>query len=462
MYIENPLFDVDSYKASHFKQIPADLKAMFSYIESRGGKYKKTVFFGLQYILKNFMSVRITHEHVDEAVEFYALHGVPFPEAQFRRIVDVHGGCWPVEIRAVREGSVIPAHNALMTVETTDEECPTVGGWLETLLLRVWYPITVATQSYESKLLIRRFMQHTCDTTDGLMFKLHDFGCRGVSSYETAAIGGCAHLVSFAGSDTVPGIIMARKIYKEVMAAFSIPASEHSTITSWGREREVDAYRNLINAFGGEGKIFACVSDSYDLFNAIDEHWGKTLRQEVIDSKAVVVIRPDSGEPATIVLAAVTKLDKAFGSVVNTKGYKVLNNVRVIQGDGINYDTIEEILTILTENGYSTENIAFGQGGTLLQGVNRDTNRFAMKCSAAFVGDQWIDVYKDPITDRGKTSKKGRMSLFRSQLTGEYMTIRLDQQIDSEWEDQMVTVYRNGEILQEYTLKEIRERTGTW
>lgn len=459
--LDNPLLDVDSYKPSHWWQVPTGTTAMSSYVESRGGQYDKTVFFGLQYILKTALSVRITHSHVDEAVTFFKAHGVPFPEQMFRRIVDVHGGRWPVKIRAVAEGAVVPTRNVLLTIESTDPQCPTVVGYLETLLLRVWYPITVATQSYYMKRTIAAAMAASCDTLDGLPFKLHDFGCRGVSSTESAAIGGAAHLVNFMGSDTVPGILMANRIYNCEMAAFSIPASEHSTITSWGRDGEADAYRNMITQFGGKGKIFAVVSDSYDLHNAVKNLWGKELRQAVIDSGATVVIRPDSGNPVEIVLETCRNLDEAFGSTVNSKNYKVLNHVRVIQGDGITPTMICDILEALLENGYSAENVAFGMGGMLLQGVNRDTNKFAMKCSAACVNGDWREVYKDPITDKGKVSKKGRLSLFKSRLTGEYATYRIDgPAIDSEWEDQLTTVYIDGEIVVEYNLDQIRARAG--
>ena len=40
---------------------------------------------------------------------------------------------------------------------------------------------------------------------EGLPFKLHDFGARGVSSLESAMLGGMAHLVNFRGTDTLTG-----------------------------------------------------------------------------------------------------------------------------------------------------------------------------------------------------------------------------------------------------------------
>jgi nicotinamide phosphoribosyltransferase len=333
---------------------------------------------------------------------------------------------------------------------------------VETLLLRVWYPLTVATQSWAIKQTIAEYLRATSDDPDGqLPFKLHDFGARGVSSEESAGIGGMAHLVNFMGSDTISASRYARRYYDEQMAAFSIPASEHSTITSWGRGKELAAYRNMLSQFGGPGKLFACVSDSYDLYAAIENLWGKELRQDLIDSGATVVIRPDSGNPVEVALRTAILLDNAFGHMVNGKGFRVLNNVRVIYGDGINRRSIRDILANLKINGYAADNIAFGMGGALLQQVNRDTQRMAMKTSAILLPDGWHEVYKAPATDPGKASKKGILSTFRSRLTGEYLTLRTDQaRIDSEWEEVMADVWRDGELLVRQCFAEVRARSA--
>src|SRR5699024_5247826 len=138
--------------------------------------------------------------------------------------------------------------------------------YLETLLLRVWYPITVATLSWHVRQTIGRFLERTSDEAETqLPFKLHDFGARGVSSLESAAIGGAAHLVNFQGTDTLAALMLARAYYHEPMAAFSIPAAEHSTITVWGRDHEVDAYRNMLAHFAKPGALLSVVSDSYDI-----------------------------------------------------------------------------------------------------------------------------------------------------------------------------------------------------
>jgi nicotinamide phosphoribosyltransferase len=459
--LDNLILNTDSYKASHFVQYPPGSTAMFSYIESRGGEWNQTVFFGLQMILKEYLSRPVTLAMVEEAAALFALHGEPFDLEGWRYIVERYNGYLPVKIAAVPEGSVVPTRNVLVTVESTDPRVFWLVSYLETLLLRVWYPITVATQSWDIKQLIRQALEETSDDPTGqLPFKLHDFGARGVSSSESAAIGGCAHLVNFMGTDTLSGILAARRYYDEPMAAYSIPAAEHSTITSWGRENEVEAYRNMLRQFAKPGALLAVVSDSYDIYNAVENLWGEALKQEVIDSGALLVIRPDSGYPAEVVLKTAVLLARKFGYTLNSKGYKVLNNVRIIQGDGINKRSIQEILANLKLNGFAADNIAFGMGGALLQHLNRDTLKFAMKCSAIQVDGQWRDVYKDPITDPGKTSKKGRLMLYRNVAEGSYCTAAEGGLADNaDWQAALVPVWENGKLLADWRFAEVRARS---
>jgi nicotinamide phosphoribosyltransferase len=455
---DNLILNTDSYKASHWLQYPPGMDGMFSYIESRGGLYDRTVFFGLQTILKEYLTRRVTSDDIAEAKALFAAHGEPFNEAGWQYIVRAYGGRIPVTIRAVPEGTVVPVLNVLATVESTDSQCFWIASYIETLLLRLWYPTTVATISWHIKQLIRRYLEETCDDPAAqLAFKLHDFGARGVSSYESAAIGGLSHLVNFKGTDTVAALLAGRKYYSEPMAGFSIPAAEHSTITSWGRDGEEAAYRNMIRAYGKPGALFACVSDSYDVFAAIEKLWGGSLKREVIESGATLVIRPDSGNPADVVEKCARLADKAFGSLMNRHGFKVLNHVRLIQGDGVNQTSIGEILERLKRVGFSAENIAFGMGGALLQQMNRDTQKFAMKCSAARINGEWRDVYKDPVTDPGKVSKRGRLDLVRDS-SGRFVTRPLAG-AGASAESQLVEVFRDGEIVREWTLAEVRARS---
>jgi nicotinamide phosphoribosyltransferase len=459
MFSTNLILNTDSYKVSHWVQYPPGMDAMFSYIESRGGVYERTVFFGLQALLKEYLTRPVTLADIAEAKEVCAAHGVPFNEAGWCYIVERHGGLAPVAIRAVPEGSVIPTHNALVTVESTDANCFWIASYLETLLMRVWYPTTVATISWHIKRSIRRALEETSDDPLGqLPFKLHDFGGRGVSSLESAALGGLAHLVNFRGTDTLPALLAGRRYYGEPMAGFSIPAAEHSTITAWGREGEEAAYRNMIRQYGKPGAVFACVSDSYDVYAAIEHLWGSRLKQQVIDSGATLVVRPDSGNPPEVVEKCARLLDRAYGSDTNSKGFKVLKHVRLIQGDGVNPASIKEILQRLKAAGFAADNIAFGMGGALLQQLNRDTQKFAMKCSAARINGAWVDVFKDPVTDPGKTSKKGRLDLARDATTREYVTYPIGD-AGPVADSQLVEVFRDGRLMKEWTLSEVRERS---
>lgn len=454
---KNLILNTDSYKVSMFKQYPAGTTGVYSYIESRGGRYDRTVFFGLQAFIKEYLLEPITQADIDVADEILTLHGEPFNRDGWEYILRVHKGFLPVVIRAVPEGTVVPVKNVLATIENTDPECFWLTTWLETALLRaVWYGTTVATQSYTIKQVILDYLERTGDPST-IDFKLHDFGARGVSSMESAGIGGAAHLVNFMGTDTITGILYAREYYSAGIAGFSIPAMEHSTITSWGREGEVDAYRNMLNQYAKPGAVLAVVSDSYDIYNAAEKLWGEELRQQVIDSGATVVIRPDSGDPVEVNRKLIEILGSKFGYTTNSKGFKVLNNVRLIQGDGINELTVRSILGAFMAMGWSADNIAFGMGGALLQIVDRDTQKFAMKCSAAEINGKWIDVQKDPITDSGKKSKAGRVTLWTNG-TGEYVSSvdEPKQWADKGWYKALVPVYWDGNLCKDYTFEEVR------
>jgi nicotinamide phosphoribosyltransferase len=457
----NPILNTDSYKASHYLQYPAGTEAVFSYVEARGGPYANALFFGLQAILKAEFANPVTRADIDEAEALLPAHGLPFHKAGWALLLDRHGGHLPLEIRAQPEGMIAPVHVPMMTVVNTDPDFFWLTSYVETALLRVWYPITVATISHFVRQIIRRALVASADAPDAeLPFKLHDFGARGVSSEQSAALGGMAHLVNFQGSDTLSAIVAAGRFYNEPLAGFSIPAAEHSTITSWERPNEAAAYANMIRAFAKPGGLFAVVSDSYDLYNAVEHLWGEQLRQQVVDSGATLVVRPDSGDPVEVVSKTMHLLAAKFGTDINARGYRVLKHVRVIQGDGVNPVSIQAILDRLLSEGFSASNIAFGMGGALLQKCDRDTMAFAYKASAARVNGRWRDVYKDPITDAGKRSKRGLLGLaegYRTVAIGES-----DFQPVEGGRNLLEPVWRNGELLRNDSLATIRARAAAY
>lgn len=450
------LFDTDSYKVSMPKQYPAGTEIVSSYITSRGGEYTDVMLAGVEFVVKTLQSTKITREDVLLAKSFWEAHGEPFYAEGWMKVVDEFDGIIPVTIRALDEGKVYPVQTPLMVIENAPGFW-WLTTWIETMALRaVWYMTTVATNSFEMKCMINKYLKQSGDVS-GLPFKLHDFGSRGVSSQETAMLGGLAHLFNFMGTDTAIAILAANKLFGAPLdqTAWSIPASEHSNITSWTRGNEALAYENMVKQFSKPGSIYAVVSDSYDIYNAVDKIWGEELRDLVVSSGGTLVIRPDSGDPVVVLSRLLPSLSKKFGYTINDKGYIVLNNVRLIWGDGINYDTIKSIYGICVDTmKFSADNLAFGMGGALLQIVNRDDQKFAMKASAALIDGEWIDVFKDPITDPGKKSMKGRFSVVLRD--GKYMTLPYDENLGDE--DLLKVRYKNGEVFDSPDFAAIRAR----
>lgn len=453
----NLILMTDSYKVSHWRQYPPGTTGIYSYLEARqGAAFPTTTFFGLQYLLREYLARPILQHHLDEAMDILDLHvGEGLANWKgWRHIIEDHDGRLPVRIQAVPEGMVLPISNALMTVENTCPECFWLTNYLETLLVECWYPITVCTQSHAIKQLIGGFMDRTAGHRDGLEWKLHDFGFRGVSSPESAGWGGLAHLVNFRGTDTMMALQMGCDHYDAPVAGGSIAASEHSTITAWGEAGEADAFQNMIEQYGDQA-LYACVSDSWDIQRAV-RTWGTVLRDQVLAAKGTLVVRPDSGDPAQVVLEVVKGLMHHFGYRKNSRGYDVLNDkVRVIQGDGVDYESIGRVLSTLEANGISAENVAFGMGGALLQRLDRDTMRFAFKASSAVVAGKTRDVFKRPATDPSKNSKRGRFAV-RDGEFGHVVT-----RPEAEWAagpNYLVPVFEDGRILVHHTLEDIRLR----
>lgn len=443
---KNIILNSDSYKYSMYNQYPEGTEVVYSYIESRGGKWDSTLFFGLQAFIKEYLLEPITQEDIDTAEQIIKAHGEPFYKEGWEYILNEHNGLLPVVIKAVPEGTVVPVKNVLLTIENTDPNCFWLTTFLETALLRaVWYPTTVATNSYESKKIINKWLEKN-GTTNNIDFKLHDFGARGVSSLESSGIGGAAHLVNFKGTDNIYGLMWAREYYSAGISGFSVPAMEHSTVTSWTRLNEVESYQNMI--LKNPNGVVSIVSDSYDIYKAC-QMFGKELKQDIIDNNVSLVVRPDSGIPNIVVSNCLEILDSYFEHQINDKGYKVINRVKVLQGDGINDKMIDLILDTADSYGYSADNILFGQGGALLQQLDRDTQKFAMKCSAIRVNGEWRHVFKDPITDKGKSSKKGRVTLYKD-TRGYYSGVE-------DWPTPVLeTVFENGKLIKEYTFEEVR------
>lgn len=456
----------DAYKQSHAKFYPPNTGYVYSYLSARkpfsinennhGIVIDYTIFFGLQYLLKKYFVGRFcTVEDVEEAKEYYNKffgRDDVFNYDGWMYIAKNLNGILPIRINAVKEGSRIPVKNVLMTIENTNPKCYWLTNWLETELQHLWYSTIVATYSNRCRKLILDYLNWT-GTPESIDYKLIDFGQRGASSYESASIGGASHLINFKGTDTLAGVNLVKEYYSNdnaYMPGNSIPATEHANITSWGKSYEKEAYENVLDKY--PSGFVACVSDSYDIFNACENIWGKELRDKVLSRNGTLVIRPDSGDPVTVVTSVITILGDKFGYSINEKGFKVLlPQVRIIQGDCVNILSISKILSTLMSLGWSADNIAFGMGGALLQRVNRDDFSFAIKCSYAIVNGEPRVVSKNPITDSDKSSYSGRLSLI---YDNEYRTINTEDLGDKT--DLLSTIYENGKLLVEYEFEDIR------
>lgn len=496
--IRSNIIDTDSYKVSHWRQYPAGTEYVSSYIEARSSRYAKALgeeydfaqFFGLQAFLTEYLAKPVTQEDIDLAELVFEMHGEPFNRAGWQYIVDVHGGKLPIEVRALPEGTVARTSNAMVEIINTDPKCYWLTSYVEPALLRaVWYPTTVSTKSRVLKEVCRAYLNDTAEQTDGILdFMLHDFGARGVSSMESSVLGGMAHLVNFSGTDTVMGMMGALGYYNadfpaklaanggnakqamiatlremkakgEPLPAFSVEASEHSTMTIKGRDGEAEQIKALIDR-AKTGRIVSIVSDSYDYFKTVEMLYGEAFREDILEAGkngGRVVIRPDSGDPVEVVVRTLQILDEKFGTTVNAKGYKVLPAcVRVLQGDGIDLTSMTAVLEAVKAAGYSVENVVCGMGGGLLQKPTRDDLNFAQKASAARINGEWFDVYKDPATADPqfvKKSKRGRLSTVFDGVS--YRTIRTAD-LQPGQKDAMVPIFRDGEVLARTDLAAVR------
>lgn len=466
MIEDNICLLTDSYKITHHYFYPEDTEIIYSYLENRtGSEFNKTIFYGLQYIVKKYLQGKVvTEEKVNEAEKIINQHIGPdiFDTEDWMYIADKLDGKLPIEIKAVPEGTPVNVNNVLMTVQNTDKHCAWLTNYLEPLLLQVWYPSTVATLSAEVKKLCNFYLDVTGSSKDNLPFMLHDFGYRGATSTEAARLCGSAHLLNFSGTDTIPSLAIPTNYYNSnSIEGFSVQATEHSVMTSLGPDKEMEQALNVLrNARDG---VLSIVIDSYDYKNFLKNACfdGYELNSAVIkflDRKEgnKIVFRPDSGEPVSTTIDCLEIIEKGFGTHKNSRGYKLFNrNIGLLWGDGLNYHKIRDILFALKSHNYAAELLIFGMGGGLHTSVTRDTQRTAFKCSAQYRNNKWYDVYKKPL-DNCKKSKKGRLKLIKD--GSNYKTVS----IDIPGEDILQTVFKNGELLIDDTYDNIRNRTENY
>lgn len=490
----NPLLCIDFYKSDHISQYPQGTTKVYSNFTPRSsrlynGKSEQIVNFGLQIFIKDFLIDtwnegffnRPKAEVVNEYKEF--MDSTLGPDAiETAHIEALHDlGYLPIEIKALPEGSKVPMKVPVLTITNTVPEFFWLVNYLETVMsTELWKPMTNATIANEFKQNFLEFAELTGGNKDFIMFQGHDFSARGLSNREDGYKSGIAHLTSFAGTDTCLAIKGAKDFYnadytKELVGT-SVPATEHSVMCMGSKESEIDTFRRLITDLYPSG-VVSIVSDTWDFWKVISEYTVE-LKEEILNRKenalglAKVVFRPDSGDPADILCGtkfatqkcitpqekgAVDVLWDIFGGTVNDKGFKTLNQrVGLIYGDSITLERQRDILQRLADKGFASDNIVFGIGSYTYQYSTRDTFGMAMKATYGEVNGEAREIFKDPVTDSG--TKKSAKGLLRVDLVDGKYTLTDQCTPEQEQGGELKEVYRDGKLLIETTLSEIRER----
>lgn len=461
----NLILETDSYKISHPAMLPDDITRTSHALEARlptrdDDPYRKVLWNGLQPILRQLEGQAVTYDDVVEAKDVLGGHLGPraFAHVQesWEYLVRAYGGRLPLRIWAAPEGSVIPRGNVLMVVDTTDRKLRWLGGHLETKLMKVWYPTVVGTVCWYLKAEFLGWLDRTGCPPAEADYMLHDFGYRGVSSEESAGIGGGAHLTCFYGTDTIAGLRHVREFYGEPMAAVSVPATEHFVMTVDGDKGEQRAALRVIARH--EGTPLSIVADSYDYYKMLDFLLSDEVTSLAQHQRIKLVVRPDSitpthTTPAQLVVYSLRRIEGRLGAKTTPTGHKVLP-IKVLWGDGLEPAEIGIILKTAADAGYAASNLIFGMGGGLLQKVNRDTLRFAMKATAVMREGEWRSVRKRPL-DASKASPGGLLRLV--QTDNGYATLQADDDMDR---GDLDLVFDHGMVCRPTTLNTIRHRVA--
>lgn len=448
---KNIVLDTDAYKVCHWKMYPSNLTKLYSYAESRvGSKYPEVCFFGLQMVIQDHLMQQIDNDMIEEgAYEASETFGTDtyFNREVWEKVRDL--GYLPLKIMAVPEGSIVSISNVLFTMESTEPWFAKTMNALESTLMHSWYPTTVCTRVMYIKRNIKPYFDRSSDVTEYVLpFAVNDFGYRGATSHETAARGGAAHLVHFMGSDNMAANRAIKDYYNEPGRLKSVWATEHSVATSFGSGKGETDYIKHQLTHSEPDKILSIVIDSYDdnafILNVVGSD---EIRNLIISRTGRVVFRPDTGKPLVNVCQKSDMLGSIFGFTINSKGYKVLgHNVGILQGDGMNEDTIPDLYRDYIKTGWAADNFITGSGGGLLQvDIDRDTQRMAIKASYGERDGQPFNIQKNPASDRTKSSKAGKLKLHPSMNSFSTLASSTINQVQFDaYLDALEVVYENG------------------
>ncbi|MED1301772.1 nicotinate phosphoribosyltransferase [Bacillus pacificus] len=479
----------DFYKISHRKQYPLKTEVVYSTWTPRKSLKEgidSVVAFGAQLFVKKWLMAYFDENFFNrqkkEIVEEYTRiikYALGDPEPDTTHIEALHElGYLPIRIRAVKEGTIIPIRVPMLTIENTDSRFFWLPNYLETMMsAELWMPTTAATIAFQYRKIFEKYAEKTSTDKEAIKFQGHDFHMRGAVGIEASPLAGMGHLLSFAGTDTIPAIWAMEQFYnadvtKEMVGA-SIPATEHSVqcANADDNQDELETFKRFATEVYPTG-IFSIVSDTYDFWDNIGRVLPE-LKDIIMSRDGKVVIRPDSGIPEDILCGdsnadnelarkgLIQCLWEIFGGTVNEKGYKVLDpHIGAIYGDAITTVRAETICARLEEKGFASTNVVLGIGSFTYQFNTRDTFGFAMKATDVFVDGQEKAIFKDPKTDSGtKKSQKGRVIVRHSPTGLEFVDgLNKLQQEALDYQDLLEDVFVDGKLVRDESLKDIRER----
>ncbi len=483
----NPLLMTDGYKTSHHKMYPSGTSLVYSNFTPRNVKYmpeqaKKIVVFGTQYTVKYIYDLyneqffsKPKSEVCGQAKKYLSSYlNCDYDVSHFEALHDLQ--YLPIVIKSLKEGSIIDVKIPILTFYNTLPEFYWLPNFLETLISSLlWKPLHSASLAYGYKQLLLEAARNTDEKNLGFVdFQGHDFSSRGMQHPDAAISSSLGFLSSFKGTDTIPALEAAEYYYNEKDVAFSVPASEHAVMTAYGKEDEIKGFKRLMDQY--PTGILSVVSDSFDLWKVCTEFM-PALKTQILARDGKLVIRPDSGDPVDIICGTSTAygsytgkwedtpqakgvielLWNVFGGTVNEQGYKVLDShIGAIYGDSITLERAQNICARLKAKGFASTNIVLGVGSYSMGYATRDNQGGAVKATYCEVNGIGREIFKDPITDDGtKKSAKGLMKVVL-----ENNTYKLIDQVswDEERTGELREVFRNGKLLVNDTLTEIRNR----
>jgi nicotinamide phosphoribosyltransferase len=475
----------DGYKVDHRRQYPDGTELVYSNWTPRKSRVPgidHVVFFGLQYFIKKYLQEEFETSFFSrpkaEVVVAYKrrIEAYLGPGAiTYEHVEALHDlGYLPLEIKAVAEGMCVPMRMPMFTMRNTKPEFFWLTNFLETILSCIlWLPCTSATTAHAYRQVLDDFCQRTGGDPDFVQWQGHDFSFRGMAGLEAALMSGAAHLLSFSGTDTIPAIDFLETYYganadRELVGG-SVPATEHSVMCMGGQTDEIETFRRLVEDVYPSG-IVSIVSDTWDFWQVITDYLPR-LKANIMARPGKVVIRPDSGDPVKIICGdpdaptdspehkgAVACLWETFGGSITATGHRQLDpHIGLIYGDSITLDRARSICNNLMQNGFASTNVVLGLGSYTYQYVTRDTFGFAVKATYGEVNGEGRDIFKDPKTDDGtKRSARGLLRLLGTdnEITGmEDCVTKQEEQTGL-----LQPVFRDGMLLKEWTLAEIRAR----